>query len=72
MSVEGAGRSVFAGVDQDRVLRAFEAATDDGLDSTFFTPASSASPPSPAPSGAWTADPEVRRAFILYGPGILT
>lgn len=72
MSGEGSGQSVFAGVDQDKVLRAFDAATDDGLDSTFFTPASNASTSTAGPVGAWTADAEQRRAFILHGPGVLT
>lgn len=70
MSIEGTGRSVFAGVDQDKVLRAFDAATDDGLDSTFFTPAIDPASPAPGPVGAWTADPERRRAFILHGPEV--
>lgn len=72
MSGEGAGRSVFAGVDQAKVLRAFDAATDDGLDSTFFDPPSHDSTSASGPVGTWTADAEQRRAFILHGPGVLT
>jgi len=70
--VSDSARSVFSAVDQDKVLSAFDAVTDDGLDSTFFTDSPAAAGQESSASGAWTSDPERRRAFILHGPGMFT
>jgi len=60
-----AARSVFGSVDQDAVLANLGAATDDGVDSTFFAEAITESREVP---GLAEATPEQRRAFILHGP----
>lgn len=70
MTSDSLGRSVFAGVDQERVLQAFDAATDDGLESTFFTPSGDPGSASSESRGIWTSDAEKRRTFILHGPGV--
>lgn len=57
--------SVFGSVDQEAVLANLGAATDDGVDSTFFADAISHVAATPGLVGA---TPHQRRQFILYGP----
>lgn len=77
MTTGPTSRSVFGGIDQERILASFDTAVDDGLDSGFFDDAlaeardtARAAPDSdPDVIDFDRLDADARRAFILQGPG---